>query len=203
MNNTLDQFVNLVPVECSRKRQLTMWVRRWALAAMTTAFVIGIPGLYIGGSAVLTDSGISGQIEDANLKYTQNQQSIPLLQEKLGLLKAEQEVLSLVKNRIEWREVFGVLVESAGNEVRFRRLSAIGGGVEGASLIELSIEGLAVSQTVARAYIVDLENSEIFDRVELAETRREQVGEHELIGFQVLITISGSSTHLGKDVNDG
>lgn len=194
--------VNLVPKECVDQRHRAEWITRWMYSVVVTAFVIGIPGVYIGGSATLTDSGMSGQIEQANLEYAQNQLDIPVLRARLGKLENEREVLDLVRNRINWRDVFGVLVEAAGGEVRFRELSTTGGGIDGADPIQINIEGLAASQTAARAYVVGLEHSALFDLVELIETRREQIDEHELIGFRILITINGTGVTLGEGAGD-
>lgn len=190
-------------MEHVHRRQQTIWIGRWISSVVITAFVIGIPGLYIGGSAALTDSGMLGQIEDTNQKYEINQQAIPLLRNQLGQLTAEQEVLALVENRIDWGDVFSLLTQSAGNDVRFRGLSAVGGGVEGDEPIRIIVDGLAPSQTIARAYVVDLENTAVFDSVQLVETRREQVDEFELIGFQIMITIQSGIQGVGGVGNGG
>lgn len=203
MKSTSLPAVNLIPMEHVHRRQQTIWIGRWISSVVITAFVIGIPGLYIGGSAALTDSGMLGQIEDTNQKYEINQQAIPLLRNQLGQLTAEQEVLALVENRIDWGDVFSLLTQSAGNDVRFRGLSAVGGGVEGDEPIRIIVDGLAPSQTIARAYVVDLENTAVFDSVQLVETRREQVDEFELIGFQIMITIQSGIQGVGGVGNGG
>ncbi len=197
MKNISLPMVNLIPVEHIQRRQRAVWIGRWISMVVIIAFVIGIPGLYIGGSAALTDSEMMVQIEDTNQKYETNQQAIPLLRSRLGLLTAEQEVLALVENRIDWGDVFSLLTESAGNDVRFRGLHAVGGGVEGDEPIQIIVDGLAPSQTIARAYVVGLENTAVFDTVELVETRREQVDEYELIGFQIMITIQSGVQGVG------
>lgn len=201
MNKNTLPYVNLIPKDHIHHRYQSIWIGRWICAIVLTALIIGIPGLYIGGSAALTDSGMSGQIEDANQQYEANHQAIPLLQTRLELLAAEREVLDLVENRIEWGDVFSLLIGSAGNDVRFRRLNATGGGVEGNEPIELIIDALAPSQTIARSYVVGLENTGVFDSVVLVNTRREQVEEFELIAFQVLITIE-SGTHQAEGAGD-
>ncbi len=193
MKTTPPPMVNLIPQEYLDQRLRLHWMSRWGVAIVSTAIVIGIPGVYVGGSAALTDSGMSEQIAETNMEYARHQQAIPILREQLRLLAAEQEVLDLVENRIEWRTVFSVLIKTAQSDVRFRRISASGGGVEGDSPIEIHIEGLAPTQTIARSYVVGLEKANIFDTVELVETTREQINEIELIRFQIDITVLGST----------
>jgi len=200
--NTTTPFVNLVPDEHIAQRQRSSLIGQWVFAAVTTAFIIGIPGVYISGSAALTDLGMSGQIEQTSQQYEQNQQAIPKLNERLGMLIAEQEVLDIVKNRIDWGRVCTMLVESAGNDVRFRRLNVSGGGVEGFDPIEIRLQCLAPSQTIARAYIVKLEKLGVFDSVELVETKREQIDEYEVIGFEIMMS-TGHASEPQEPSNDG
>ncbi len=195
--NTTTPFVNLIPDAHIAQRQRSRLVGQWVFAAISTAFMIGIPGVYIGGSAALTDSGMSGQIQTASEQYEQNQQAIPMLNTRLGLLIAEQEVLDIVKNRIDWGRVCTMLVDAADNDVRFRRLDVSGGGVEGFDPIEIRLDCLAPSQTIARAYIVELEELGVFDSVELIETRREQIDEFEVIGFQIMMSTGQANDSQG------
>ena len=187
--------VNLIPIEQIEHRQQSRWIGRWIGAVVSTAFVIGIPGVYVGGHAVFTESGMSGQIENANLEYANYQQQIPALQSQLKIINEQSEVLALVKNRLEWRDVFKVLIDAAGNDIRFHKLSAVGGGVEGDSDIEIYLEAMAPSQTIARGYIVELENAQIFDSIELTETRRIQIEQVEIIQFHVVIKVLSGNTH--------
>ena len=99
-------FVNLMPQEHVANRLKSQCIRRWIAAAVSTAFVIGIPGIYISGSAALTDPGLSKQIDQVSREHTQNEQKIPLLQNRLKALIAEQQVHDLVRNRVDWGGVF-------------------------------------------------------------------------------------------------
>lgn len=203
MSNLPQPKINLIPDDRIRQRQQSLWIARWTTFVVVTTMMIGLPGIYIGGSAALTDSGMTEQINEVSLENTRHQQAIPKLRERIGLLATEQEVLDLVANRVEWRDVFGILVGSAANDVRFRRLSASGGGVEGTMPIEISIEGLAPTQTIARAYVVDLEATGLFDVVELIETTREQMDQLELIRFRILIMVNNHEASGGESVDAG
>ncbi len=203
MKTNSHSMVNLIPRAHLEQRLRSRWMSWWGVAIALTAIVIGIPGMYIGGAAALTESGMSEQIEKANMEYARHQQAIPVLQEQLRLLAAEQEVFELVESRIEWRRVFAVLIQRAQSDIRFRRINASGGGIEGDLPIQIYIEGLAPTQTIARAYVVGLEESNIFDAVELLETTREQINEIELIRFQVEITVLGGMTGMEGEDNAG
>lgn len=182
-------YVNLIPADQIARRVRAIWVSRWVFFVGATTLFVGVPGLYIGGSAALTDSGMTGQIHEARSDYAKHQQAIPLLQSRLNLLNAKQEVLDLVKNRIDWRDVFGVLVEAAGSDVRFTSLAGEGGGVEGEMPISITVRGIAPTQTAARAFVVEIESTGHFDRVELIDTTRREIDDHELIAFELRITV--------------
>lgn len=201
MNSSIP-FVNLIPEKRVIHRYKKMWIKRWVIGSVLTGVFVGLPGLYIGGSAVFTDSGITDQIDDAKVQYANHQQKIPLLNNQLSLLLAEKEVHDLIKNRVEWRKVFAVLVDASQEDVRFQRVSAIGGGVEGIDPIEINLEGFVESQTDARTFVVRLEETHVFDSVSLVETMRETFGEIELVKFRVLITITGTLQTEAGEAND-
>ncbi|MDF1808468.1 MAG: hypothetical protein P1U42_02100 [Phycisphaerales bacterium] len=201
MNSSIP-FVNLIPEKRVIHRYKKMWIKRWVIGSVLTGVFVGLPGLYIGGSAVFTDSGITDQIDDAKVQYANHQQKIPLLNNQLSLLLAEKEVHDLIKNRVEWRKVFAVLVDASQEDVRFQRVSAIGGGVEGIDPIEINLEGFVESQTDARTFVVRLEEAHVFDSVSLVETMRETFGEIELVKFRVLITITGTLQTEAGEAND-
>ncbi len=202
MKTNSNSMVNLIPRAHLEQRLRLRWMSRWGAAIVSTVIVIGIPGMYIGGAAALTDSGMSEQIAEMNMEYARHQQAIPVLQKRLGLLVAEQKVFDLVASRIEWRAVFAVLIRTAQSDIRFRRINATGGGIEGDLPIQIYIEGLAPTQTIARAYVVGLEESNIFDAVELVETTREQINEIELVRFQIEVMVLGDMTELEGENDD-
>ncbi len=195
--------INLIPVAQRRARQRSLWVSRWTGMVSLTAVLIGVPGLYIGGSAAFTDSGMNAQIQDARAEVVSHQQVIPQLQARLRQLSAEQEVLDLVKNRVDWRDVFDLLVKAAGGQTRFTSLRATGGGVDGSDPIEIMVGGIAPSQTGAREYVVALESTGVFDRVELIDTARQRVGDSEMITFRLRITVRGKGARTGGGTDGG
>jgi len=203
MSNEQIPIVNLIPQEQVHLRLRSQWIHRWVMGVVLTTLVIGIPGVYIGGNAVLTDSGMVAQIQDVNIEYENQQNAIPQLRQKIKQLSAEQEVLDLIKNRIEWSKVFSILVASAGERVRFSRLTATGGGIEGDEPIELYLEGLAVSQTDARAFVVRIESTQVFDSVELMETTREIIEEIEFIRLKVIVKILSIGRTPAEDEDAG
>jgi Tfp pilus assembly protein PilN len=191
-----EKHVNLIPQAWITQRHQKRCIRQWVFAMVATTVLVGLPGLYIGGNAAFTDSGMSENISQANIEFEQHQQAIPLLRERLRILHSEKEVLELVENRIDWREVFGVLVDAANDEVRFTRIIANGGGVDGRengenTPIEVVLEGLAETQTTARAFLVNIEDTGLFDDVELVETMREEINDFELIRFRIQISVNG------------
>ncbi len=184
--------INLIPSEVQSKRLIHRSIHRWGAVIVCFAFFVGLPGVYIGASAAFTDSGMSNQIDQVRQKYESDQATIPILRAKLSALKAEEGTNAIVKNRVDWSGLFNLLRDAAGEEIRFARLSVAGGGVAGEQDIEIQIVGFSTSQTNTRSYLLDLEQMGIFDFVELTDTRRETIQDHELIKFEMLLKVHGS-----------
>lgn len=189
--------INLVPRPIQKKRAQSRCTKRWSVVAAATIAFIGLPGIYIGGNAALSDSAIRSQIDMVHNQLKTNESAIPVLETKLNGLRAQLEVLELVDNRIDWRSVFSMLVQASGEEVRFTGIRATGGGVEGDQSIEIIINGIATTQTAARSYIVSLESLEIFDSVDLTSTTRREVNESEIIEFEVFAVVPSRTVPSG------
>lgn len=182
-------LVNLVPSEAQQARARRRCVARWGGAFAATCVFVGIPGAYIGGNAALSDPAIDAQIEHVSSQLSVNESAIPELRQRLGQLQEKQQVLELVKNRIDWREVFGQFVEVSNDRVRFTSLSATGGGVEGDQPINIQIQGIAPTQTDARSFVVAIESLQLFDQIELARTARRDLDGQEVIEFQIFVRV--------------
>jgi len=194
MNTSPIVQINLVPRSIQSQRARTRCSLRWSIAVGATIVLVGLPGIYIGGNAALSDPAIGSQIELVNTQLTANESAIPLLETQLKGLQAQLEVLELVENRIDWRRVFSKLVQASGDEVRFTGISAEGGGVEGKESIKIRIDGISTTQTEARSYVVSLESLGIFDHVELTRTSRRDVNDVEVIEFEIFAAVPSRTT---------
>ena len=185
MKTSMIAHVNLVPRAMQEAHLRARYITRWAIGVMAVLTLVGLPGLYIGGNAVLSDPAVGVQIEQVHVQVKSNRDAIPKLQQELVVLRAEQQVLDLVRNRIDWHQVFAELVSASEGQVRFTGLSAMGGGVDGSGTIEVQIEGIAATQTGVRSFVVSIESLRLFDRIELGRTSRMDIGDDEVISFQI------------------
>ncbi len=72
----------------------------------------------------------------------------------------------------------------------------MGGGVDGSGTIEIQIEGIAATQTGVRSFVVSIESLRLFDRIELGRTSRMDIGDDEVISFQIKAEV-GAQTITG------
>lgn len=194
MTNTPIPNVNLVPRSWRSARLRSRYIKNWTVAAAATTVFLGLPGLYIGGNATLSDPSINAQIEQVSTQLDANRSAIPQLREQLAQLQARQQVLTLVESRIDWRDVFAQFVSVSKDRVRFIALRATGGGVDATGAIEVRVEAIAPSQTDARAFVVDVESLRLFDEVELTRTLRREIERQEVIEFEIVARISPVTT---------
>ena len=190
--------INMVPLRRKIARLRRRCMKNWAAAIASTLLLVGLPGAYIGGNAAFSDPAIGSQIEQVKSQLTANQLVIPRLQAELEQLRAEQEVLNLVKNRVHWQDVFSLLVGATHEDIRFTGLAAVGGGVEGADPIAIRIDGMASSQSAARSFVVELEKLGLFDTVELEHTNRRVIREQEVIEFQIFTRVNGAKSSAAR-----
>lgn len=186
--------VNLVPNTWRSARLRTRYIKNWALAASATTLLVGLPGLYIGGNATLSDPSINAQIEQVSAQLSTNRSTIPELKKQLAQLQERQQVLALVESRIDWRDVFAQFVAVSKDRVRFVAIRATGAGVDATGPIEVQVEAIAPSQTDARAFVVAIESLKLFDEINLTRTQRREIEQQEVIEFQVVARISPAST---------
>lgn len=181
--------VNLVPLSVRQGRIRRRLIMRWVGAVAATAVCVGLPGVYLGGNAALSDPMMGAQIERVRDQLGANKAEIPRLQSRIGVLEDKRQTLDLVRNRIDWQSLFAHVVSVSGEQIYFTAIQATGGGIEGTDPLRVQVDGLATSQTATRAFVVDLERLGIFDRVELLRTTRQELEEQEVIEFQVVAII--------------
>ena len=202
MTHPAPPLINLVPQRYTQVRWKAIWIRRWLYSVVGTMLIIGIPGIYIGLRASLTTPEISEHIEHVKQDNAKYQQTIPLLQRDIKYFTIEQRTYDLIDSRIDWRSVFSLLISRAENRIRFQRLHATGGGLDGKSPILIELEGLAPSQTSIRDYVVDLENADIFDTIDLLSTERKNINQVDLISFKIAITITSTTISGQESANE-
>ena len=182
-------YVNLVPDRIRSQRRQRRLVAKWCGAVVATVCLVGIPGVYIGGNAVLSESVMGTQIERVRHQLTTNENELPKLQSRISVLDEKRQTLDLVRNRIDWQSLFGHIVRVSNDQIHFTALKAKGGGVEGTDPMTIEINGIAASQTDTRSFVVELENLGLFDVVELTKTQRDDLGEMEVIEFQIMTKV--------------
>lgn len=190
-------LVNLVPKPVLYRRQRRRLIVRWCSAVAATFFIAGLPGLYIGGNAALSDPLMGAQIERVRNQLEINKNELPRLRSNITELEDKLRVLDLVRNRIDWRVVFDRIVSASDDRVRLTGLMASGGGIEGKEPISIRIDGIATTQTATRAYVVSLESLKLFDRVELEGTSRKEIDDIEIIEFRIFADIGESDLSAG------
>lgn len=189
--------VNLVPAPVRYRRHRRRLILRWCGAIVATFFLAGLPGLYIGGNAALSDPLMGAQIDRVRGQLEINQGELPRLRTNISELEDKLRVLDLVRNRIDWRIVFDRIVSASDERVRLSGLMASGGGIEGTDPISIRIDGIATTQTATRAYVVSLESLKLFDRVELQRTSRKEIDDTEIIEFQIFADIGERDLTVG------
>ncbi len=84
MKTSMIAHVNLVPRAMQEAHLRARYITRWAIGVMAVLTLVGLPGLYIGGNAVLSDPAVGVQIEQVHVQVKSNRDAIPKLQQELA-----------------------------------------------------------------------------------------------------------------------
>lgn len=216
--------VNLIPVSRrlvrQRQQRIRWWVMLCALWCLMLSAVVTLAGWWWHEDPeplVLQRQKIRQQIEDF-LRTTQQ------LNQRTSRLVQRLEAAQQASQQIDWSVLLALIAHELGPEAALRQLRISQVPAEAASpapvmgrpasvsqtasssagrsgtaarsspLYRLEIGGLAQSQTVASQFVLRLQQTGLFEQVQLLRTAREPFGEGYAVAFQVLCHMKGEAS---------
>ena len=184
--------VNLLPERWVRARRSAKEFTRWGTAAAVSLVVVALPAALAGAhlrSAPLPDHVRVDQLTE---EIRTIRSEISALDRQRTALQAERGRVMRARRRVQWASVvdpvFAMLPEGA-------RITSIGGAVRDSVPVGLALTMTIVTdaQAPARELLVTIEESGLFDVVEMVETSRARDGVVSTIRMRVRPTENGGS----------
>ncbi|MCC5822595.1 MAG: hypothetical protein LAT64_03350 [Phycisphaerales bacterium] len=175
--------INLLPLARRVRRARHRVIAGWFTAGVLVAIGAMAPA---GAMALATGSG-AAEIEDrtrrAERSIEQLQAEEPRLRRRIADLQQTDRVLKAVEDRADWRPLLHAL-SAASNGARFERIESRITS-EGRTEVRTQIIALVDSLTEARAFVLRLEESGVFDSVTLTNSSRVQLTNAEVVRCEI------------------
>ena len=189
--------VNLIPQPVLAERHRRRVVRRalratglyLALVVVVTVGYVGLTGPREAGA-----SGDPGAESAAAVEQRAGLSRAAIVRMKGQLADAERRLraAAVLSERPAWATLLRLIAQGAGADVLLSGVEIAGGGsASGGATV--TVTGYAAGPGEVAAFVLRLEGSGVFGRVELASSRREPFGDDVATGFTVRCTMGGAN----------
>jgi Tfp pilus assembly protein PilN len=190
---------NLVPMTRRQARRVRRSIRAWSLAGGGYAGVLAL-ALAIGAALVDSDAApLERRLTEARAAADAARAERDRLSAQAEAARRRLEAARAVSRQPDWSILLAMLPACLGEDAALRRVTlkrdaappAPGGGKDApppapaARGYTLQLAGAARSQSAPNSIVLALEQTGIFDRVKLVETRREASGASDLVAFDI------------------
>lgn len=177
---------NLLPETYRIRIARQQAVSRWTTALVILAAVCYVPA----GAVALGTRAQTGpthdRLERGQAKIAQLNAAKPALQQRLTGLANDVAVYAVVEDRIDWRPLLGSIAEVAP-PARFERIAINPDPTE--SRAEVMLYGLVDTIFDARALVLRLEETGVYQTVSLVNTSSVSLPQSEVVRFEIRASI--------------
>ena len=181
--------INLLPPQRVVARRRGSRVRRWTSALTVYAALVAGGVLMLRGGASNDGAHLDAQIRQARATLDETQHAIDALRAQSGSLVHSLRVEQALQDRPDLSVLLTQIGARVGDEVRLDRITVTPAG--SADDLAVSLTGLASDQPGVSRFVLALEKSELFERVELRSTNRQELGSAGVVRFDILCVVRG------------
>ena len=164
---------NLLPQSRITARRKDQALRRWSYTVIAMLFVIALPSGMLSIQFRSTKPADSDYITRFVSDLQQIQDSIPPLQRELVELQIASQSQLRAQSRVQWTSLLDHLATYTGKNVRIHSFDASIESSAPTPLIRIMIQIHTQSLSQAREFLVVLENTGLFDEINMLESRRQ------------------------------
>lgn len=186
---------NLIPARRIQARRRRRCIRWWGAVCGAYAAVLaaaGAGGMLVRGAAA---DDVAGRIAALDARIQAKVASLTAVQQELSQRRVVLRVNEAVSDQPDWSILLALIAAKVGDGVALETCAltpqkppANADGKPGTSapaVFKLSVRGFGRDQAAVSAFVLGLEESGLFDRVKLVETRRTPL----LAGVAVAFTV--------------
>ncbi len=208
--------VNLIPQPVLAERHRRQVVRRalratglyLALVVVVTVGYVGLTGPREAGASGGEGAGGAGSLAAVEQRAGLSRAAIARMTGQLADAERRLRAAAVLSERPAWATLLRLIAQGAGADVLLSGVNIAGGGSasgggsatgsgsgRGGAMgsATVTVTGYAAGPGEVAAFVLRLEGSGVFSRVELASSRREPFGDGVATGFTVRCTMGGAN----------
>jgi hypothetical protein len=194
--------INLLPESCVVERHIRSRLRVWSVVAPLIAAILVASYVWLAGMWGVGAGGVSQDRERLEQRISEMRRILTRNQSELAEVESARRALRAVSDLPDWGLMLQLLPSMGGGHATLTsctltpaKKDANDGSKQAAGRVLkylLSIQGVVEDPKSATDFAVDLERTEIFDKVTLIESTRTQYMGRELLGFRIECMLTDS-----------
>lgn len=184
--------VNLVPTAHLGRIRTRRCVRRWIAASVGVIALTSMAMAYIRIDGRNSGFRIDSRLGEIRAEVASLESALPALERAIADAQARAQVNRRLGSRPDWGVLLAVLDSARPSGLVFESCAVSPSDVEAAPMpdrlgpVRLEIHGLSGEQQSVQEFVVRLENTGLFDEVQLMSTSRRVVGNLERVEFHLV-----------------
>jgi Tfp pilus assembly protein PilN len=199
----LIQRVNLIPAGRQLTRRYRQRAKRWVLGCAAYAALLLVVGAAVRSISGGASSAIATELEQVRAAIEQTNHSMSQLQPRLARSRTTLAASRSVGTQPDWSVLMGLVAQLLGDDtvlvsctiepVEQSRAATVDPSARPPDRYLLRISGLGQDHTAVSAFVLRLEQTQLFQSVKLIDTRKEPFRKTQAVGFHIECALSGSS----------
>jgi len=183
---------NLAPQACLDDQRLMRRASTWARLCVAYGIIVTAGWAVVVAATPPMVDRIEGQLTEARQRVQDADRQSSVLRRKLSEETLHLRRIEQIRRIPDWSALFVLVGSEIGGKIYLEEfgLGLVGSGAaaptpEASRSFVLSVTGVTREQAAITNFVLALERSGLFERVDLLQQRRRQIGDIELIVFDV------------------
>jgi Tfp pilus assembly protein PilN len=169
-------------------------LQSWSLVLVATLLLIAVPSALLSINLRTSKPNDSDHVTQFVNDLQNLQNAIPPLKKKLAILEAESQSQRRSESRVQWTSVLNHLASISGNDIRIHTFNASIETNTSDPKIEFTIQIFTSSLSQAREFLVVLESTGLFDKINMLDSRRQSSAQDSLVNSTIKAQIVATPT---------
>lgn len=184
---------NLLPHTRTTERKKLSAIRTWTCVLTTLILLVVIPSAMFSIHLRASKPENTDHVARFATDLVELRASIPAMKKELAQLEADSRAQQLAQTRIHWPTVLDHLESITSNSVRIHTFNASVMSQAEIPYIEFSIQAHTRTLSEAREYLVSLESTQLFDELEMLDSRKQSGAEDAPVNSTIRTRIKAQS----------
>ena len=185
---------NLLPIARIQSRKRDAAFRIWSFALIGMILLVGITSgllsIHLHAAKPVEGDHINRFVSD----LTEIQSAMPPLKKEVAKLESALQSQSIAESRIQWTVLLSHFAMLAGDEIRIHSFDAAINTAANKQSVFVTIQIHTKSLSQARAFLVVLEESALFDQIEMMDSRKQSSADDAPVNSTIRAAILSQTT---------